>query len=163
MPCTRGRWKGPEVGWVFERDHENALRAICVDLFGLDGHEESLKDAVDLEVTVDERAVSRSVFEVHGRLISLLGREIAAPLPGRDVARPGRGVKFLEGQPLCRQSVEIYLLWIPNGSVFVMRDVPRMTLDRLIAGIGDAGSTRVVASSAARMKRRSASEPCSAA
>ncbi len=86
-----GRWKGSEVGWVFERDHEDALRVICLDLFGLDGREESLKDAVDLEVTVDERAVSRSVFEVHGRPITLLGREIAAPLPERDLARPGRG------------------------------------------------------------------------
>ena len=65
-----GRWKGAEVGWFFERGHEEALHAICVDLFGLDGRAESLKDAVDLEVTVDERAVSRTVFEVHGRPIT---------------------------------------------------------------------------------------------
>ena len=140
-----GRWKGAEVGWVFERQHENAVRLICLDLFGLDGHPESLEDTVDLEVTVDEQVVSRTVFETTGQPIAFLGREIAAPVPRKDVARPGRGVKFLKGRPLCRHSVESYLLSIADGSVFIVRAVPRLTLDCFVRSIGDAGTVRVMA------------------
>lgn len=138
-----GLWKGADVGWVFDRDREDALRAVCLELFGLDGREESLQDTIDLEVTVDEHVLQRVVFQACGRPVALLGREIAAPLPRRDVARPGRGVKFLKGRPFCRRSVETYLLSIPNGSVFMMRAVPRVTLDRLVTSIGDAGSVRI--------------------
>ena len=139
-----GRWKGVEVGWVFEREHEDAVRVICLDLFGLDGHPESLENTVDLEVTVDEQVVSRTVFETTGRPIAFLGREIAAPLPRKDVARPGRGVKFLKGRPLCRHSVESYLLSIANGSVFTVGAFPRLALDRFVGSIGDAGTVRVM-------------------
>ncbi len=48
-----GRWKGVDVGCVFEREHDDAVRVICLDLFDLDGHPESLEDTVDLEVTVE--------------------------------------------------------------------------------------------------------------
>ena len=139
-----GRWKGVEVGWVFELEKEDALRALCLELFALDGREESLQDTVDLEVTVDERTVVRSVFEGYGRSIAFLGREIIVPLPNRDLARPGRGVKFLKGRPFARRSHEDWHLSVPNGSVFVMRAVPRVTLDRLRASIGDAGSVQVM-------------------
>ena len=61
-----GRWKGAEVGWVFELVHEEAVRGLCFDLFGVDGREESLRDTVDLEVTVDEHVVQRTVFVAYG-------------------------------------------------------------------------------------------------
>ena len=139
-----GRWKGAEVGWVFDLDREDALRALCLELFALDGCEESLQDTVDLEVTVDERTVVRTVLERYGRSIAFLGRDIVVPLPNRDVARPGRGVKFLKGRPFARRSHEDWHLSVPNGSVFVIRAVPRVTLDRLRASIGDAGSIEVM-------------------
>ena len=139
-----GRWKGADVGWMFDLDREDALRALCLELFALDGRQESLRDTVDLEVTVDERTVVRSVFEHCGRSIAFLGRDIIVPLPNRDVAQPGRGVKFLKGRPFARRVDENWHLSVPNGSVFVMRGVPRVTLDRLRASIGDAGSVQVM-------------------
>lgn len=138
-----GRWKGAEVGWVFELVHEEAVRGLCFDLFGVDGREESLRDTVDLEVTVDEHVVQRTIFVAYGQPIAFLGREIAAPLPRRNVARPGRGVKFVKGRPSCQRSVESYLLSIANGSVFTVTAVPRVTLTRFKAAIGDAGAVRV--------------------
>ena len=139
-----GRWQGAETGWVFAPDQEEALRAVCLDVFGLDGREEAPRDMVELRVVVDERAVIRTVFKAFGRPIFLLGRQIAAAVPNRKTARPGRGIRFIRGRPICRPSVDIWQVSVPNGSVFVMCDVPRVTVARLIATIGDAGSAELV-------------------
>ena len=139
-----GRWKGAEVGWVLELARKEAVRGLCLDLFGLDGREKSLRDTVDLEVTVDEHVLQPTVFVAYGQPIAFLGREIAVPLPRRDVARPGRGVRFVKGRPSRQRSVESYLLSIANGSVFTVMAVPRVTLTRFTAAIGDAGAVRVL-------------------
>ena len=139
-----GRWKGADTGWVFAPDQEQALRAVCLDVFGLDGREELLQDCVELQVIVDERLVTRRTFVSYNQPLFLLGREIAGRIPKREIARPGRGVRFLQGRPKVDASVEVWRVSVPNGSVFVIRDVPRVTVDRLIACIGDAGTAEIV-------------------
>lgn len=73
---------------MFEREHEEVVRVICLNLFGLDGHPESLEDTVDLEVMVNEQVVSRTVFETTGRPLP----SSAARSPRRCPARTSRGL-----------------------------------------------------------------------
>jgi hypothetical protein len=51
----------------------------------------------------------------------------------------GRGVRFLMGKPRCLTSPSTWWTSIPNGAVFVIRDVPRCATGRFREAVGDAG------------------------
>jgi hypothetical protein len=138
-----GKWMGSAIGWAFPATQEPAVRALCKDIWAVDGSPEAFETTVDLQVTVDERLPDRRVFLAYERPIYLVGREIAASLANRKAARPGRGIKFLKGGPRCIEASSIWATVIPNGCVFVIRDVPAIAVDRFCAAIGDAGSVEV--------------------
>jgi hypothetical protein len=138
-----GKWLGAEIGWVFPLEEEQALRRVCLDIWAVDGSPTSLDEWVELQITVDERAPVRSVFVAYQSPIYLVGREIAAALRNRRGARPGRGVKFLAGKPHCLSSSNSWMTVIPNGSVFVIRDVPPSTTERFQEAVGNAGHVEV--------------------
>ena len=156
-----GKWRGAEIGWVFARDQEAAVRLMCLDIWGLDGREESLREMVALRITVDERAAVRTVFEAINRPVYLVGREIAASLKNLKAARPGRGVRFISGQPRCRAQVDTWQTIIPNGAVFVIRDVPRTTVARLRAAVGSTGRVELDAATECFGTSRLSSHACS--
>ena len=87
------RWTRAEVGWVFELVHEEAVRGLCFDLFGVDGRE-GLRDTVNLEVTVDEHVMQRTVFVAYGQPIAFArsGDRSAPAATKRRPARPRREV-----------------------------------------------------------------------
>jgi hypothetical protein len=134
-----GVWLGPAVGWVFPPEQEQALRALCLDIWAVDGAVAAKEDLVDLQITVGESVPFRSVFEAHETPIYLVGREIAASLRNLRGARPGRGIRFLSGKPRCLTSPSTWSTSIPNGAVFVIRDVPRSAIGRFWEAVGDAG------------------------
>jgi hypothetical protein len=134
-----GTWLGQAIGWVFPLEEETALRALCQDIWGVDGSVAATEDVVDLQITVDERVPFRSVFEAHETPIYLVGREIAASLRNLRGARPGRGVRFLSGKPRCLASASTWSTCIPDGTVFVIRDVPRCATGRFREAVGGAG------------------------
>jgi hypothetical protein len=134
-----GKWLGPEVGWVFPLEEEEALRRVCLDIWAVDGSLSDLDEAVDLTITVDERAPVRAIFVAYQSPIFLVGREVAASLKNLRGARPGRGVKFLQGIPRCVPSSNSWMTVIPNGSVFIIRDVPSRAASRFREVVGDAG------------------------
>ena len=138
-----GRWRGADTGWIFALEHEDAVRSICSDIWGVDGREETARDAVTLRVEVDERTVVRSVFTAYSQPIYLVGREIADALKSRKTARPGRGIRFLVGRPCCLAHAQVYETYVPDGSVFVIRDVPRMAVPRFEQATGEAGSVQI--------------------
>jgi hypothetical protein len=138
-----GKWLGPEVGWVFPLEEEEALRRVCLDIWAVDGSLSDLDEAVDLTITVDERAPVRAIFVAYQSPIFLVGREVAASLKNLRGARPGRGVKFLQGRPRCVPSSNSWMTVIPNGSVFIIRDVPSRAASRFREVVGDAGQVEV--------------------
>jgi hypothetical protein len=138
-----GKWLGPEVGWVFPLEEEEALRRVCLDIWAVDGSLSDLDEAVDLTITVDERAPVRAIFVAYQSPIFLVGREVAASLKNLRGARPGRGVKFLQGSPRCVPSSNSWMTVIPNGSVFIIRDVPSRAASRFREVVGDAGQVEV--------------------
>jgi hypothetical protein len=140
-----GKWLGPEVGWVFPLEEEEALRRVCLDIWAVDGSLSDLDEAVDLTITVDERAPVRAIFVAYQSPIFLVGREVAASLKNLRGARPGRGVKFLQGSPRCVPSSNSWMTVIPNGSVFIIRDVPSRAASRFREVVGDAGQVEVPA------------------
>jgi hypothetical protein len=134
-----GAWLGQATGWVFPLEAEQALRALCQDIWAVDGRGATMEDTIDLQITVDERMPFRSVFEAHETPIYLVGREIAASLRNLRGARPGRGIRLLSGKPRCLTSPSTWSTSIPNGAVFVIRDVPRSAIGRFWEAVGDAG------------------------
>jgi hypothetical protein len=124
---------------VFPLEKEDALRRVCLDIWAVDGSPSALDETVDLEVTVDERSPVRAIFVAYQNPIFLVGREVAASLKNLRGARPGRGVKFLKGRPCCVSSSNSWMTIIPNGSVFVVRDVPSGAASRFREVVGDAG------------------------
>jgi hypothetical protein len=102
-----------------------------------------LDETVDLQITVDERAPVRAIFVAYQSPIFLVGREVAASLKNLRGARPGRGVKFLQGSPRCVPSSNSWMTVIPNGSVFIIRDVPSSASSRFREVVGDAGQMEV--------------------
>jgi hypothetical protein len=51
--------------------------------------------------------------------------------------------KFLAGKPHCLSSSNSWMTVIPNGSVFVIRDVPPSTTERFQEAVGNAGQVEV--------------------
>jgi hypothetical protein len=138
-----GKWMGSEIGWTFPAAQESAVRALCKDIWAVDGSPEAFETTVDLQVTVDERVPDRRVFLTYEGPIYLVGREIAASLANRKAARPGRGIKFLKGGPRCIDASSIWATVIPDGCVFLIRDVPQVAIGRFHEAIGDAGRMEV--------------------
>lgn len=134
-----GVWRGPAIGWVFPLEQEQALRALCLDIWAVDGTAAAKEDLVDLQITVGEGVPFRCVFEAHETPIYLVGREIAASLRNLRGARPGRGIQFLSGKPRCLTSPSTWSTSIPEGAVFVIRDVPRCAASRFREAVGAAG------------------------
>jgi hypothetical protein len=140
-----GKWLGPAVGWVFPLEEEEALRRVCLDIWAVDGSPSALDETVDLQVAVDERAPVRVIFVAYQSPIFLVGREVAASLKNLRGARPGRGVNFLEGSPRCVSSSNSWMTIIPNGSVFIIRDVQSGAASRFRDVVGGAGQVNVCA------------------
>ncbi|MCB8881253.1 hypothetical protein ACELLULO517_13480 [Acidisoma cellulosilytica] len=138
-----GRWMGAGIGWTFPLSAEAALRALCEDIWAVDGSPEASAATVDLQIAVDERAPVRRVFLAYEGPIYLVGREIAASLINRKAARPGRGIRFLEGKPRCVETPSKWSTVIPNGSVFLVRDVPTMAIARFRHALAGAGELDV--------------------
>jgi hypothetical protein len=138
-----GKWLGPETGWVFPLEEEQALRRVCLDIWAVDGSPASLDETVELQIAVDERDPVRSIFVAYQSPIFLVGREIAASLKNRRGARPCHGVRFLSGKPRCISSSNSWMTAIPNGSVFIIRDVPARATERFREAVGGAGQVAV--------------------
>ena len=138
-----GKWLGPEIGWAYPLEQEDALRRVCLDIWAVDGNPPSVGETLDLQITVDERTPVRSVFIAYQSPIFLVGREIAASLKSLGGARPGRGVKFLAGKPRCVPSSNSWMTIIANGAVFVVRDVPAGATGRFCEAVGNAGQVEV--------------------
>jgi hypothetical protein len=140
-----GRWRGSEVGWAVPVSQEEALRALCLRMWGVDGTPEASSDVVQLRIEVAERDIRFPIWRAHNDSIYLVGREIAASLKNRRGARPGRGVKFLAGGPKCQTEMNDYWTSIANGSVFLVNDTPRMAVNRFREALEGHGQMDVLA------------------
>ena len=100
---------------------------------------------MQLRVEVDEQDIRYPIWRGYNNAIYLVGREIAASLKNRRAARPGHGVKFLTGKPNCRTDLNAYWTTIPNGSVFLLKDTPRMAVDQIRSALEGHGRMEVLA------------------
>lgn len=137
----RGRFHGKQTGWVFGMEHEQAVRDLCHALYGVDGRPETLAESVTLRIEACDRYVCPSTpWHAFNDDIWLCDRQIAVRPPGARIARPGRGVKFLAGLPHLSCSTISHDIRIDAGTVFLLKDVPRMALPRFEAALTDHGS-----------------------
>jgi hypothetical protein len=114
-------------------------------MWGVDGTPEAFADLMQLRVEVDEQDIRYPIWEGYNNAVYLVGREIAASLKNRRAARPGRGVKFLSGKPNCRTYLNAYWTTVPNGSVFLLKETPRMAVDRIRSALDGHGRMEVLA------------------
>lgn len=151
-----GHWKGTETGWSFAADRETELRQACLTLWGVDGRPEMLDDLVDLRIEVCETDTRYPLWNRFRENIWLCGRELVACPRGRQVARAGRGVKFIKGQPdYLTQGLKWWLV-VENGAELLVQGVPRAAVDRYLAalaGHGVASISRPADRQARRQKR----------
>ena len=131
------------MGWAVPVAQEEALRALCLRMWGVDGTPEASSDVVQLRIEVAEQDIRFPIWRAYNDAVYLVGREIAASLKNRRGARPGRGVKFLAGSPKCQAEMNDYWTCIPNGSVFLLDDTPRMALDRFRKALEEHGTVEV--------------------
>src|ERR1700712_19141 len=140
-----GRWRGQDVGWIFPHARAEAVRTLCLWMWGVDGTAAALDDLVHLRVQVDEQDLRFPIWRSFNNLVYLVGREIAASLKNRQAAWPGRGIKFLSGQPSCRTETDAYWTTIPNGAVFLLMNTPRMAVERFQSALLGHGQLEVIA------------------
>jgi len=140
----RGRFLGKDVGWVFDAARESDLRTLCDRIWGVDGTPQAASDTVTIRVTALE-GWSTDMRWIGGADLWLCGRQVAVTMAERRVSRPGKGVKFLEGRPRARfGAVDIVQTYLENGTVFTMKDVPRMALPRFQAAVDTHGELAVL-------------------
>jgi len=131
-----GQFRGKATGWVFARNREMDVRALCFEFWGVDGTPEAAADTATLRIeTTDEDTLSGPW--TGSREIWLCGRQIAVSMADRHLIRPGRGVKFLHGRPLSLSAYRLVCLdlYLAPGTVFTLKDVPRMALPRYAAAL----------------------------
>jgi hypothetical protein len=139
-----GLWRGQDIGWTFPHAQAEALRALCLRMWGVDGTAEALHDLVHLRVEVDEQDLRFPIWRSYNNPVYLVGREIAASLKSRSAARPGCGVKFLAGRPTFQTEVNAYWTTIPNRAVFLLMNTPRTAIDRFESALTGHGRLDVV-------------------
>ncbi|MBB2199732.1 hypothetical protein [Gluconacetobacter dulcium] len=142
LACQAGRYRGRFVGkgkWRFDPKWEPELRAMCRLLFGVDGRPETVADQIDLTVAVNERSVAYPLFRRFNADIYLGGRQVAGVLKGRTIARPGKGIRFVKGEPRLEPQGLAWWLSVPTGAEFIIRGVPRMAVPFMEAGLVDHG------------------------
>jgi hypothetical protein len=142
----RGRFNRTRKCWVFDAKWEVELRAMCQQLYGVDGRPETAADVTDVTVTVEEMSVGYPLFRQFNADIYVGGRHVAGVLKSRPIARPGKGIRFLKGEPALDRQGLGWSLSIPSGSQFMMRAVPRMALPFLESCL--AGHGRLLAAEA---------------
>jgi len=139
-----GRWRGKSIGWLFEAARENELRALCTELWGVDGSPEAAANTVTLQIETSE-GWSTDMCWVGGVSIWLCGRQIAVSMPERGITRPGKGVKFLRGLPRARfGTLDAVQTYLENGTIFALRDVPGMAVSRFEAAVAGHGVLSVI-------------------
>lgn len=117
-----GKWESPF--WSFDVRDEADVRALCLECYGTDGL--TAVELVDLQVTIPE-----DVSEIGGRQdsIYLFGRVIARAW-GRDSgAKLGNGIVIKQGGFSSGGSVKNWITAVQDGTVFIMRDVPKSLVD----------------------------------
>lgn len=110
-----GKWNAETKVWTFDARDEEDVRALCLDIYGIDGSPVKL---VDVRVTYNYSECSDR------DAIYFCGREIARAW-GRDSgAKLGNGVKLVKGKVHSGGSVKNWATIIEKGTVLVIRDVP---------------------------------------
>lgn len=118
-----GRWNPP--AWVFRPQEESRVRALCVDLYGEDGH--GAVDTVTLRIEwTQSGSISQEPIMANGRTI--------ARATGRDSgARMGESIILLSGGFSSGGSVKNWTTTVDAGTVVLVRDFPRACAENLVS------------------------------
>lgn len=115
MRAMSGHWDKTAGAWVVDGAFVDAVRERMRQIYGAD-------DRPTKTVTVKVTAIEE-ITKLQGGVV-VLGRPIAHAY-GRDSgAKTDAGVAFLQGAPISDGSVKNWHTTIPQGSVFLIKDVP---------------------------------------
>jgi len=131
-----GKFNGEKKCWYFDVRDEARVRELAISLFGTDG--ENNAETVTLRVTFPQghREYNNGVY-VAGRCIARAwGRKTGAKL--------GEGVVLLKGNIDSGGSVQNWYTSIEPGSVFEIRDVPRLAAEKAVQGSGESIQIEIV-------------------
>lgn len=137
-----GKWVPSLKRWRFDRRDEQAVKDLCLSVYGMDGVEKP--EVVDAEVDIRGYSGDMPGISGHEDNIFLLGRQLAWR-PGRDVpVRLGEGVRILSGDFGHRGGSAKYpKVYDDNGIVtLLVRDVPRSLAEKAVAS--ERGAVRIV-------------------
>lgn len=119
------RWNAIDKAWTMHAANIDVAREILRAVYGRDDMPAADEKLVRVRVTA-----LQNISADRGPIV-LLGRIIASAR-GRDSgARVGEGVAFIDGKPQSGGSVKNWTTEIPEGSVFVVADVPTTLLGEL--------------------------------
>ena len=124
-----GKWSAPK--WVFDIRNEQRVRAACMEHYGTDGLQPM--DAVTLRIVFRPNH-----YEDRGA-ITVGGREVARAFNRDSGAKLADGIVVLDGGFTSGGSMKNWETRVRSaGATVLMRDVPRVLADRLIAD-GESG------------------------
>lgn len=82
-------WSDAAKAWYLPADVESEVRAICLEIYGIDPMASSNADVINVKMDVSDRSFDEHFWE--------FGRQLLRR-PARDIAvRPGEGVSILSG------------------------------------------------------------------
>lgn len=129
-----GTFNKAAAAWYFDPRDAEAVRALAVDLYGIDPLATTPPETVTLRVTVGPQT-DAGVFGVGGESLWLAGREVLRR-PGRDAAvRLGEGVVIVSGSFAARGGSMAYpaLLDRQDKPVTIeIRDLPKVAVEKLL-------------------------------
>ena len=103
-----GKWNHHEFAWFVDYENKDALRQICLEIFGTDG---TTDNTVKVKLTALDDLASWGSYKIAGKiLVRVWDRDSGA--------RPGDGVILLSGKINSGGSRKNYSAQIDKGSVF---------------------------------------------
>jgi hypothetical protein len=128
---TSGRWRS--LAWLFDVREEDRVREACMAIYGCDGIK---SDLVSLRCEWRRDQFARtSPVTLEGRpLFTARGRDSGA--------RVEAGVVLLEGVATSDGSIKNWCTVVREGTVAIVRDVPRALAERCVAASVDPNHPR---------------------
>ena len=131
-----GRWNPSTKAWEADERSIETMRGIMRDIYGRD---DTPHELVNIRVIVGEDSISEYCAPV-----ILFGKTIAAAR-GRDSgARVGDGICFKSGRAVSGGSAKNWSTIIPEGSEFIIYDVPKLAVEQKIGWNDNYGTFEII-------------------
>ena len=132
------RWKASVKAWEIPAASVETARHIMMEVYG-ETDQSAAIEKVDVQITALD-----DILEYNGS-VALMGRSICTAW-GRDSgARVSEGVDFIEGEPESGGSAKNWCSVVPEGCVFIVRDVVKSIAEEFIKADHEDLTAKIIA------------------